>query len=460
MRLLQQHRVGTAGQRGHQVATQHRHLVAQSRVGDVGQGADGHALGSQGQRSQAAHLHPHGVAATRQPGGGQVPQSVGDAVEPPLELVEIGGCGRHTGTLAVVPNRRGVPHDSEAQQTRLIPRVPPATQQTRVLPGSTPPAPAAPPPRRRRRRWPWVLLVLVVGYPLLLAGLVLVGLDRVVALPTGDRPADTPGRTWLVVGSDSREGLSDEEREELSTGGGTSRLTDTILLVTTAPDGRATLISIPRDSYVDIPGYGFNKINAAYAFGGPRLLSRTVEQATGVRLDGYVEVGFDGFYRVVQAVGGVRVCPPDPISDERAGIDLPAGCQVLGGADALGYVRARYSDPRGDLGRVERQREFVAALADQATSPAVLLNPFRSVPLALAVGEALTVNRTMGPFDLAAFSLATLRATGSGGQMLTVPVGGDATTDVGSVVLWDEQQAAALWQALQDGTPIPRRLLN
>jgi LCP family protein required for cell wall assembly len=305
-----------------------------------------------------------------------------------------------------------------------------------------------------------VLLVLVVGYPLLLAGLVLVGLDRVVALPTGDRPADTPGRTWLVVGSDSREGLSDEEREELSTGGGTSRLTDTILLVTTAPDGRATLISIPRDSYVDIPGYGFNKINAAYAFGGPRLLSRTVEQATGVRLDGYVEVGFDGFYRVVQAVGGVRVCPPDPISDERAGIDLPAGCQVLGGADALGYVRARYSDPRGDLGRVERQREFVAALADQATSPAVLLNPFRSVPLALAVGEALTVNRTMGPFDLAAFSLATLRATGSGGQMLTVPVGGDATTDVGSVVLWDEQQAAALWQALQDGTPIPRRLLN
>jgi LCP family protein required for cell wall assembly len=305
-----------------------------------------------------------------------------------------------------------------------------------------------------------VLLVLVVGYPMLLAGLVLVGLDRVVALPTGDRPADTPGRTWLVVGSDSREGLSDEEREELSTGGGTSRLTDTILLVTTAPDGRATLISIPRDSYVDIPGYGFNKINAAYAFGGPRLLSRTVEQATGVRLDGYVEVGFDGFYRVVQAVGGVRVCPPDPISDERAGIDLPAGCQVLGGADALGYVRARYSDPRGDLGRVERQREFVAALADQATSPAVLLNPFRSVPLALAVGEALTVNRTMGPFDLAAFSLATLRATGSGGQMLTVPVGGDATTDVGSVVLWDEQQAAALWQALQDGTPIPRRLLN
>ncbi len=305
-----------------------------------------------------------------------------------------------------------------------------------------------------------MLLVLVVGYPLLLAGLVLVGLDRVVALPTGDRPADTPGRTWLVVGSDSREGLSDEEREELSTGSGTSRLTDTILLVTTAPDGRATLISIPRDSYVDIPGYGFNKINAAYAFGGPRLLSRTVEQATGVRLDGYVEVGFDGFYRVVQAVGGVRVCPPDPISDERAGIDLPAGCQVLGGADALGYVRARYSDPRGDLGRVERQREFVAALADRATSPAVLLNPFRSVPLALAVGEALTVNRTMGPFDLAAFSLATLRATGSGGQMLTVPVGGDATTDVGSVVLWDEQQAAALWQALQDGTPIPRRLLN
>jgi LCP family protein required for cell wall assembly len=305
-----------------------------------------------------------------------------------------------------------------------------------------------------------VLVVLLVGYPLLLGGLVLIGLDRVVALPTTDRPADTPGRTWLVVGSDSREGLTDQQREDLSTGGGSSRLTDTILLVTTAPGGRPTLISVPRDSYVEIPGYGFNKINAAYAFGGPRLLSRTVEQATGVRLDGYVEVGFDGFYRVVQSVGGVEVCPPDPIQDERAGIDLPAGCQVLGGADALGYVRARYSDPRGDLGRVERQREFVGALAGRASSPAVLLNPVRAIPMALAAGDALTVNRTMGPVGLAAFSLATLRATGSGGQMLTVPIGGDASTDVGSVVLWDDQQAAALWQAMRDGTPIPRALLN
>jgi LCP family protein required for cell wall assembly len=363
-------------------------------------------------------------------------------------------------TLAGVEAERGrVPQDARDQQTQLIPRVRTDASATRVLPTAAPPRPPAP-TTRRRRRWPWVLLVLLVGYPLLLGGLVLVGLDRVAAMPRGDRPAPTPGHSWLVVGSDSRQGLSAREQAELSTGGGTSRLTDTILMVTTAPDGTPTLISLPRDSYVEIPGYGFNKINAAFAFGGPRLLVRTVENATGVRLDGYVEVGFDGFYRIVQAAGGVEVCLPDPLQDERAGIDLPAGCQVLGGSDALGYVRARYSDPRGDLGRVERQQQFVGALADRATSPAVLLNPLRAVPLALATGQALTVDRSMGPLDLARFTWATRQAVGPDGQMLTVPVGGSGSTDVGSVLFWDDQDAPALWQALRDGTPVPRRLLD
>ena len=340
------------------------------------------------------------------------------------------------------------------QQTQLIRRVP---AETSVLPQ----APVDGPRRgrsRRRRPWRTVLLTviaLLLGYVILLAALGLGSLDRVDAVPGGDRPAPGPGTTWLLVGSDSRDSLSDEQKAELSTGDVDSRLTDTIMMLTTSPGGVPTLVSIPRDSLVTIPGNGENKINAAYAFGGPPLLVQTVEQATGVRIDGYVEVGFDGFFEVVEAVDGVEVCLETAISDERAGIDLAAGCQVLGGADALGYVRSRYTDPDGDLGRVERQRQFVAALAERATSPAVLLNPLRAVPLAAAVGDALTVDEQAGPVDLARFGLALLRATGDGGAMLTVPFGGYATTDAGSVVLWDEAGAEALFDAIRTGNPVP-----
>jgi len=359
------------------------------------------------------------------------------------------------------------------QQTQVFSRVKvpavPAEPATTVLPTGAPPtftpAPAARPPGPPRRpgrllRILALVLAVLVGYAVLLAAVGLVGLDRVEAAPAGDRPAGGPGSTWLLVGSDSREGLSEQEQATLSTGSTDTRLTDTILLLTTAPGGVPTLVSIPRDSLVSIPGYGENKVNAAYALGGPALLVQTVEQATGVRVDGYVEIGFDGFYQVVQAVGGVDLCLPAPITDERAGINLPAGCQTLAGADALGYVRARYSDPNGDLGRVERQRAFLSALADRATSPAVLLNPFRAVPLAAAAGQALTVDTATGPIDLARFALALRAATGESGQMLTVPFGGYATTDAGSVVLWDPGPTQALWSAIRDGAPIPAELVE
>jgi LCP family protein required for cell wall assembly len=352
------------------------------------------------------------------------------------------------------------------QQTQVFRRVSDSDAgagATTVLPSA--PGPDVPTKRRRGPvRWFFrvvaILLAVLLGYGLLLVGIAYTGLDRVDATPAGDRPAPGPGRTWLLVGSDSRENLSDEQKNELSTGSSDGRLTDTIMMLTTAPDGVATLISIPRDSLVEIPGYGQNKINAAYAFGGPPLLVQTVEGATGVRIDGYVEVGFDGFFEIVQAVGGVELCLDAPMDDERAGIDLPAGCQTLGGADALGFVRARYTDPDGDFGRVERQRQFVSALAAEITSPAVLLNPFVAIPLFATIGDALTVDDGSGPIDLARFGLAAVRATGANGQMLTVPFGGYATTDAGSVVLWDEAEAEALWSAVREGTRVPPRLLK
>ena len=144
--------------------------------------------------------------------------------------------------------------------------------------------------------------------------------------------------------------------------------------------GKPVLISLPRDSYVPIPGHGRNKLNAAHAFGGPKLLSRTVEEVTGIRLDyGYMEVGFDGFASVVDAVGGVQICPETAMRDPMAGLNVKAGCQEANSKTALAYVRARHSG-RGDLDRVERQQEFLGALIKKSTSPATVLNPFRSVP--------------------------------------------------------------------------------
>ncbi|WP_196771246.1 LCP family protein, partial [Mycobacterium colombiense] len=211
-----------------------------------------------------------------------------------------------------------------------------------------------------------------------------------------DRPAAGRGTNWLIVGSDSRQGLSAEQQQDLATGGdiGNGR-TDTILLVHVPGVGAGvptTMVSIPRDSYVPIPGHGKDKINAAFAMGGAQLLARTMEQATGLRVDHYAEVGFGGFAALVDALGGVTVCPKTAFSDPLAGIELPAGCQTLTGRNALGYVRSR-DTPRADLDRMVNQRQFVAALLHRAASPAVWLNPWRWFSVPRAAADALTVDR-------------------------------------------------------------------
>ena len=194
--------------------------------------------------------------------------------------------------------------------------------------------------------------------------------------PTGSRPAAADGHTYLLVGSDSRAGLTAAERKALGVGGDASgRRTDSIILVhTPGGSGKPVLISIPRDSYLPIPGHGRNKVNAAFAIGGPKLLAKTLEQATGLPIDGYVEIGFGGFAGVVDSLGGVEVCVKRNIKDAKAHINLKKGCQTLDGKNALGYVRARYSDPKGDLGRAERQRQFLGAIMKKAATPATVLS--------------------------------------------------------------------------------------
>ena len=277
-------------------------------------------------------------------------------------------------------------------------------------------------------------------------------IPRVDAAPAGQRPADQPGKTFLLVGSDSRAGLSKAEQKQLGTGSTDGQRTDTIMIVYLPPGGKPALISVPRDSYVDIPKNGKNKINAAYAFGGPELLVQTVEQNTGLRMDGYMEIGFGGFVNIIDALGGIRMCLPNAIKDHDSHIDLRKGCQTLSGTEALGYVRMRKADPLGDLGRVQRQREMLAAVADKAASPATVLNPVRYWKFNLATAEAIKLGRDTTLPEALWLAYAMKRISGGGGLTLTVPVSSTgASTPVGSAVFWDPARSKAMFSDIARG---------
>nr|WP_078866579.1 LCP family protein [Streptomyces sp. NRRL S-1448] len=328
------------------------------------------------------------------------------------------------------------------------------------------------PPRRRgagsgpsRLAWlRWLLVALLVLVLLVVAGgvglYVRAGqeLQHVDAL--GDyagRPAAGRGTNWLLVGSDSRAELTPEQRKELHVGNNQVRNTDTIMVLHYGDHG-PSLVSLPRDSYVPVPGYGSRKINEAYADGGPRLLTRTVEQATGLRIDRYAEVSFLGLVQVVDALpDGVRLCLERPLRDERSGADFPAGCRRMNGTEALAYVRARYADPQGDLGRVKRQRRLIGALADGMTDSRVLLDPFRLRRVLDVSVAALRVDQQAGMAQLLDMGWAMKQISGGNGVATTVPVRqpGVMVAGAGSVLLWDENGASRLFRALRHDDPIP-----
>ncbi len=180
-----------------------------------------------------------------------------------------------------------------------------------------------------------------------------------------------------------------------------------------------------------------------------------MESATGIRVDDYVEIGFAGFADLVDAVGGVAVCPPEPMVDPMANLNISAGCQTLDGPTALGYVRSR-ATPLGDLDRVQRQREVIGKIADKAVSPMTVINPIRYWRTMFAGSDAVTVGEQTGPFDLARFALGMRQATGPDGRTLTVPVADTPTIDgIGSVVRWDDAAARALFDAISTDGSLP-----
>ena len=334
-----------------------------------------------------------------------------------------------------------------------------ATPTGPTSPPRQPPAPSrSRPPRRPRRHRNWWLrgiLGLILVWILFLVAVPIWAfsqVSKVDAEPSGSRPDDTPGTTYLLVGSDSRADLTKQQRGDLGTGNAAGQRTDTIIVlhVPSGP-GPNLLLSLPRDSYVDIPGKGKNKINAAYAFGGAELLVSTVEQNTGLRIDDYIEVGFTGFVDVVDAVGGIQVCPKSPIDDPKAGhLKMKKGCQDVDGTTALQYSRSR-AFGNGDITRAQHQREVIAAVGQRAASWQTVVLPWRYFKINKAGAESLRMGEEVGPFDLGRFAWAMAHSSGGDAKRCVVPIRSlGASTPAGSAVLWDEQAAQDLFGQIAD----------
>ncbi|HZG05652.1 MAG TPA: LCP family protein [Streptomyces sp.] len=337
-------------------------------------------------------------------------------------------------------------------------------------------------PRPRRRglsRWGARVVTAVSAMVLMTSGIgyaVVTGLDtRLERVDPfrglSHRPRAGDGTNFLVVGTDDRATVTPWEKRAYSLGGTPCNCTDTIMLVHLSADrDRASVVSIPRDTYTEFPEHTdpvtgerraghAGKINAAYAYGGPRLTVRTVEELTGVRIDHYLEVGFTSFMRTVDALGGVPVCTTRPLRDSRSGLDLPAGTTRLNGGQALQYVRARYVDAAGDLGRIKRQQRFLASVIDEATRRGVLMNPARLNRIVTALLGSVRADPDFGTDEMLALGRAMRGLTAASAEFASVPVADPdrSVPGVGSTVVWDAKGAEELFAALRRDRPLTPR---
>jgi LCP family protein required for cell wall assembly len=386
------------------------------------------------------------------------PRNGGPEDGPEYQWLYGGGQDRPSSPPPTRPVRRqpASPQPDETQVMRTQPKpaagAPPRRDDR---PAQRPPAPPPAPPASRGggRRWRprfrfRYLLVLILLWVVFLVGTPIYAwnsLDDVAFEPSGARPAEQPGTTYLMVGSDSRKGLSKQERKELNTGNAAGSRTDSIMLLHTG-SGPNTLVSIPRDLEVAIPGHGTSKINAAYAWGGAKLLTQTVEDLTGIRIDQFAEIGMGGVVGVVDAVGGIEICPSRKMDDKDAGLHVKKGCQQADGKTALAYSRSRHAQTLGDLDRVKHQREVIAAIGKKVLSPWTVINPVRYWRLNNAMPDFFTFGTGMGPVKAGQWASAMARV-GSHGLLCTVPL-----TNLSATTL-DEDKAKQLFDYIaQDKT--------
>jgi LCP family protein required for cell wall assembly len=328
----------------------------------------------------------------------------------------------------------------------------------------TPPTPAR--QRRPLRTIRRVATFALLGYLAWIIGLaayIAFSLVKVEALSPNPIP-DTAGTIWLMVGSDSRAGLTAKERKELKTGNEDGQRTDTIMLVHLQAGRSPKMVSIPRDSWVTIPAHTRRsgtrvgaqqaKINAAYAFGGAPLLTETIEYNTGLRVDHYMEVGMGGIVSMTNAVGGVEVCFERAIKDKNSGLDVQPGCQILDGRGALAWVRMRYADPTGDLGRMQRQQEWIRLVMNEILSWQTLLNPIEQWNIANAVLDAIQIDNDTNTINLGRFGMGMSKIAGGNAEITTVPARNNDHWQNGQwVIKWDTAQSDRLFNSMGGRTP-------
>ena len=271
---------------------------------------------------------------------------------------------------------------------------------------------------------------------------------------------------YLLVGSDTREGLSKAELKALRVGSvatAAGKRSDTMLLVhiSKARD-KAVLISIPRDTFALIPAHAnaagkmiapvHSKINSAFNWGGAPLLIQTIEEMTQLKIDHYIEVNFAGFAKVVDSLGGIEVCTKKNINDPKSHLILEAGVHTLNGIEALKYVRTREFDGLGDLGRMQRQQAFMSSVIKKATSAGVLLNPVTVTSFINSSLSAVTTDEGLKNSDLIALAKQMKSLATSSVRTLTVPLSNLSyySNGVTSAVLWDPVLAPELWDRLRE----------
>jgi LCP family protein required for cell wall assembly len=275
--------------------------------------------------------------------------------------------------------------------------------------------------------------------------------NRTDAIPTSgnDEVVDTgEAMNLLLVGNDSRASATEAELQELNTEANAGTNTDTMILVHVPADGsKASFVSFPRDSYVQIPGHGSDKLNAAYAYGtqeapdgasdsarqaaGAQLLIQTISSLTGLHIDHYAEVDLLGFFKLSSVVGGVQVNLCSAVKDHYSGVDLPAGVQTISGDQALAFVRQRHGLPRGDFDRIVRQQTFIAGMLRKILSENVLLDLGKQRQLVQAAADSLTVDQNLNLLQLA----QQMQSVSPGSvDFQTVPNVGTATEDGASIV--------------------------
>ena len=274
---------------------------------------------------------------------------------------------------------------------------------------------------------------------------------------------DTPEpMNILIMGSDTRDGQG-EGFGSLAAFGGSARSDTTVLVHVSADRSRALLVSIPRDSWVEIPACTtaagetsqprIDRFNVAFALGGPDCTIETLELLTGIKIDHWATIDFNGFIKVVDALGGVEVCLDRAVKDRKSKLDLPAGRTNVDGAQALAFVRARFNiGDGGDLSRMRRQQAFMASIVRKASSTKLLLNPVQLLRVidattkSISTDSALASSRRISEIalDLSGIKPEEVR-------FVTVPsrIRGD-----GATVEWTTR-ARRMWQAVRNDKPWP-----